>query len=55
MLNYGLGLVKHWTGKDKDKDLMHKDQGKDLNLVLKESLRTRTNITECGNRFEGRW
>ena len=49
-----------WTGKDKDqtykdkdqtyqdKDLTHKDQDlthKDLNLVLKESLRTRINIT----------
>ena len=31
---------KDWTCKDKDKDLTHKDQdkGKDLNLVLKESL-----------------
>ena len=32
--------------KDKDKDLTHKDQDKDkdLNLVFKESLRTRTMI-----------
>ena len=42
---------KDWTCKDKDqaykdqdKDLTHKDQDKDkdLDLVLKESLRTRT-------------
>ena len=38
---------KDWTCKDKDKDLTHKDQDKDkdLNLVLKESLRTRTSLT----------
>ena len=47
---------KDWTCKDKDKDqaykdqdkdLTHKDQDKDkdLNLVLKESLRTRTSFT----------
>jgi len=30
---------------DKDKDLTSKDQDKDLKYVLKESLRTRTNIT----------
>ena len=31
--------------KDKDKDCIVKDQDKDCILVLKESLRTRTNIT----------
>ena len=36
---------KDWTCKDKDKDQAYKD--KDLNLVLKESLRTRINITAC--------
>ena len=29
MLNYGIGLVKHWTGEDKDKGQTYKDQDKD--------------------------
>ena len=29
MLNYGIGLVKDWTGKDKDKDRVYKEQDKD--------------------------
>ena len=33
--------------KDKDHTLKAKDQDKDCSLVLKESLRTRTNITDC--------
>ena len=58
MLNYGIGLVKDWTGKDKDQaykdqdkdeDLTckdkDKDKDKDLDLVLKESLRTRAGLT----------
>ena len=38
---------KDWTCKDKEKDQVYKDQDKDkdLNLVLKESLRTRINIS----------
>jgi len=52
----GTGLVKDWTGKDKDKDQAYKDKDKDkdkggstckdkdLNLVHKESLRTKTRI-----------
>ena len=36
---YSSDVNKDWTCNDKDKD-------KDLNLVLKESLRTRINITE---------
>src|SRR6218665_685090 len=35
---------KDLTPKDQDKDLTPKDQDKDLKNVLKESLRTRTNI-----------
>jgi len=35
--------------KDKDKDLTHKDKVKDLNLVLKESLRIRTRINITAN------
>jgi len=40
------GVNKDWTCKDKDKDQTYKDQDKDkdFNLVLKESLRTRTRI-----------
>jgi len=43
----GSDVNKDWTCKDKDKDLTHKDRykDKDLNLVLKESLRTRTSLT----------
>jgi len=39
---------KDFSSKDKDKDCIvkDKDQDKDCILVLKESLRTRTNITE---------
>jgi len=54
-VDYFSDVKKDWTCKDKDKDqaykdqdktfkdkdLTHKDQDKDLNLVLKESLRTR--------------
>ena len=29
MLNQGIGLVKDWTGKDKDNDQAYKDQDKD--------------------------
>ena len=29
MLNYGIRLVKDWTGKDKDKVQAYKDQDKD--------------------------
>ena len=29
MLNKGIGLVKDWTGKDKDKDQAYKNQDKD--------------------------
>ena len=38
---------KDFSSKDKDKDCIvkDKDQDKDCILVLKESLRTRTNIT----------
>ena len=38
---------KDFSSKDKDKDCIvkDKDQDKDCSLVLKESLRTRTNIT----------
>ena len=47
MINEGIGL-KDWTGKVKDQAYKDQDQtckDKDLNLVHKESLRTRINIT----------
>ena len=63
-----MGLVKDWTGKDKDKDKdqaykdhdKDKDQAckgkdKDLNLVLKESLRTRTRINITADFHKNRW
>ena len=48
---------KDWTCKDKDKDQAYKDQDKDkdrtckdkgLNLILKESLRTRVALAGLG-------
>ena len=43
LLSSDSDVNKDWTCKDKD--LTHKDQDKDLNLVLKESLRTRISLT----------
>jgi len=60
MLNQGIGLDRQGQGqgpslqgqgltcKDKDKD-------KDLNLVLKESLRTRINITGFHAISQNKW
>ena len=41
---YSSDVNKDWTCKDKEKDQVYKDQDKDkdLNSVLKESLRIRT-------------
>jgi len=44
-------MDKDFSSKDKDCIVKDKDQDKDCILVLKESLRTRTNITASSGMF----